>query len=49
MEFNVQIGSGAIIYIERFINIGSGILNLLTGIHGHTAWRSHKPTFAFSK
>jgi hypothetical protein len=29
-------GSGAVIYVPRFINIGSGIQKLIAGIHTHT-------------
>jgi hypothetical protein len=36
MNYAVEMGSGAIIYIPSFIQIGSGIQNLLRGIHRHT-------------
>jgi hypothetical protein len=36
MKYAVEMGSGAIIYIPRFINIGSGIQHLTGGIHRHT-------------
>jgi hypothetical protein len=34
-EYAVEIGSDAIIYIPSFINIGSGIQNLIGRIHRH--------------
>jgi hypothetical protein len=36
MEYAVEMGSGAVIYIPTFIKIGSGIQNLIGGIHRHT-------------
>jgi hypothetical protein len=33
--YAVEMGSGAIIYTRSFITIGSGIQNLLGGIHRH--------------
>jgi hypothetical protein len=47
-KYAVEMGSGAIIYIQRFITIGSGIQELIGVIH-KTAWRSHRPTFIFFK
>jgi hypothetical protein len=35
MEYAVEIGSGAMIYIPSFIKIGSAIPKLLRGTHGH--------------
>jgi hypothetical protein len=29
-------GSGAVIYIPNFINIGSGVQKLIRGMHRHT-------------
>jgi hypothetical protein len=49
MKYAVQMGSDAMIHIPSFIRIGSGIQKLIGGAHRHTAWRSHKPTFIFSK
>jgi hypothetical protein len=46
MKYAVEMGSGAMIYITRFIKIGSGIQKLIGGYtDAQTAWRSHKPTF----
>jgi hypothetical protein len=41
MKYAVEMGSGAMIYIPSFINIGSGIqmligVNTETKTHGHT-------------
>jgi hypothetical protein len=54
MKHAVEMGSGALIYIPSFINIGSVIQKLIMGGGGNsrdtvtqTAWRSHKPTFIF--
>jgi hypothetical protein len=47
MNYAVEMGSGAMIYIPSFMKIGSGIQKLIGGIHRHTALRSHKPTFYF--
>jgi hypothetical protein len=45
-----EMGSGAMIYIPSFINIGSGIQKL-TGGGGfrekQAVWRSHNPTYIF--
>jgi hypothetical protein len=51
MEYIVEMGSGAIIYIPSFIKIGSAIKKLMGEGYTDTqaAWRSHKPTFIFSK
>jgi hypothetical protein len=35
MKHAVEIGSGAMIYIPGFMNIGSGILMLIGDIHRH--------------
>jgi hypothetical protein len=48
MKYAVEIGSGVMIYIPRFVKIGLGIQKLLGG-DSLTAWSSHKPTFIFSK
>jgi hypothetical protein len=47
MNYAVETGSGAMIYIPSLIKIGSGIQKLIRGIHTETALRSHKPTFIF--
>jgi hypothetical protein len=48
MKYAVEMGSGAMIYIPSFINISSGIKELIGVGVGFTdtqaAWRSHKPT-----
>jgi hypothetical protein len=36
MEYAVEVGSSAMIYIQSFIVIGSGIQKLIGGIHRHT-------------
>jgi hypothetical protein len=36
MKYAVEMGSGAMVYISSFIKIGSGIQNLMGGIHRHT-------------
>jgi hypothetical protein len=36
MKYAVEMGSGAMIYIPIFLKIGSGIQNLIGGIHRHT-------------
>jgi hypothetical protein len=36
MKHTADIGSDAMIYIPSFIKIGSGIQNLIWGIHRHT-------------
>jgi hypothetical protein len=36
MKYAVEVGSGAMIYIPGFIKFGSGIQNLIGGIHRHT-------------
>jgi hypothetical protein len=48
MKCAVEMGSDAMIYIQNFIKIGSGIQKLTEG-DAQTAWRSHKPTFISSK
>jgi hypothetical protein len=48
MKDAVEMGSGAMMYIQSFMTIGSGIQILIgRGMHRQTAWRSHKPTFIF--
>jgi hypothetical protein len=37
MRYAAEMGSGAMIYITRFINIGSGIQNLMGGGGGGRA------------
>jgi hypothetical protein len=53
MNYTVDLGSGSMTYIYIFINIGLHILNYIRGKVRYTdtqrAWRSHKPTFIFSK
>jgi hypothetical protein len=48
MDYALQMGSGAMIYIPSFIQICSGIQKLTGGGNGftdtQTALRSHKPT-----
>jgi hypothetical protein len=36
MEYSVEMGSDAMIYMPSFINTGSGIRKLVKGIHRHT-------------
>jgi hypothetical protein len=36
MKYTFEIGSGAMIYVPSLINIGSGIQNLIRGLHRHT-------------
>jgi hypothetical protein len=38
MKYTVEMGSGAMIYVESFIMIGSGIQKLIGGIQRQTAW-----------
>jgi hypothetical protein len=48
MKYAVEMGSGAMIYIPSFIQIGSPIQKLIGGYTDtQTAWRYHKPTFIF--
>jgi hypothetical protein len=35
------LGSGAVIYVPSFINIGSGVQKLIGGIHTHTHTHTH--------
>jgi hypothetical protein len=51
MKGAVEMGSAAMIYIQNFIKIGSGIPKLRGEIHTHiqTARRSHKPKYIFAK
>jgi hypothetical protein len=44
MEYTVEIGSSAMIYIQSLIKIGSGIQKLMRR-KIQTAWWSHKPVF----
>jgi hypothetical protein len=49
MEYDVLMGSGAMMYVPHFIKIDSDNQKLIGGIHKHTGIRtisrSHKPTF----
>jgi hypothetical protein len=36
MKYAIEMGSGVMIYMPSFINIGSGIQKLIRGIHRHT-------------
>jgi hypothetical protein len=36
MKYAVEMGSDAMIHIPSFVMIGSGIRNLVKGIHRHT-------------
>jgi hypothetical protein len=45
MKFAVEIGVDAMILIPSFTKIGFGHSKFVRGIHRHTAWSSHKPTF----
>jgi hypothetical protein len=36
MKYAVEMGSGAVIHIPNFINIGSDIQTFIWGIHRHT-------------
>jgi hypothetical protein len=38
MKYDVDMGSGATIYIPSFIKIGSGIQKLIAGTDTQTAW-----------
>jgi hypothetical protein len=49
MKHAVELDSGAMIYTPSFIKIDPGIRKFIGGIHRHTEWRSHKPTFIFSQ
>jgi hypothetical protein len=50
MKYAVEMGSGAMIYVPSFINVGLGIQKLMGGYTDtQTAWISQKPTFIFSK
>jgi hypothetical protein len=45
MNYAVEMGSGATIYMPSFIDIGPGIQKLIGGGgFTDTAWRSHKHT-----
>lgn len=44
MKYAVEMGSGAMMYVQSFINIGSGIQKLIGAIH-----RQRRPTFIFFK
>jgi hypothetical protein len=42
MKYAVEMGSGAMIYVPRFIKIGSGIQKLIRGyIYTQRAWGLH--------
>jgi hypothetical protein len=41
MEYAVEMGSGAMIYIQSFIKIGSGIGKLMGGFTGTQTSRQH--------
>jgi hypothetical protein len=50
MKYAVETGSVTMIYLPSFIKFSSAIQKLIEGgVHKHTAWLSHKPTFIFSK
>jgi hypothetical protein len=54
MNYAVEMGSGAMIYVPSFIKIGSGVHKLMGGEGGiitdtQTTLRSYKPTFFFFK
>jgi hypothetical protein len=49
MKYEVEMGSGAMIYIPTFIKIDSAIQKLMWGEFTDTAWRSHKPILIFPK
>jgi hypothetical protein len=36
MKYAVEMGSGALIHVQSFIKIGSGIQNLIGGMHRYT-------------
>jgi hypothetical protein len=36
MNYAVEMGSGAMIYVQTSIKIGADIQKLVRGIHGHT-------------
>jgi hypothetical protein len=38
MKYGVEVGTGTMIYIPTFIEIGSAIQKLIGGIHIQTAW-----------
>jgi hypothetical protein len=52
MKHAVEMGSGAMTYIQSFIKMGSGIQKLIR-VGGYTdtqtGWKSHKPTFILLK
>jgi hypothetical protein len=48
MKYDVEMDSGAMIYVPSFIKIGSAIQKLIRGIHRHTdRMEIGKPTFIF--
>jgi hypothetical protein len=50
MKCAAEMGSGVMIYIPSFINIGSGIQKLNGGVHRHThSMVISKPTVIFMK
>jgi hypothetical protein len=40
MKYAIEISSDAMIYIPSFIKIGSGIIELIGGIHKHTGTKA---------
>jgi hypothetical protein len=51
MNYAIEIGSVAKIYIPSFVKIGSGIQKLISGRFSdiQTGWRLHKPTWGRSQ
>jgi hypothetical protein len=50
MEYAIEMGLGAVMYIPSFMKIGSAVQKLMGGCTvAQRAWRSHKPTFVFFK
>jgi hypothetical protein len=51
MKYAADIGSGAVTYTLDLIKSGSDIQKLMAEAFTdtRTAWKSHKPTFIFSK
>jgi hypothetical protein len=50
MKYAVEMASGAMIYIQSFINTASGIEKLIVRYtYTQTAWWYHKSTFIFFK
>jgi hypothetical protein len=49
MKYAFDMGSGVMMHIPNFIEIGSGILKLIGRYTDtQTGWRWHKPNFIFS-